>query len=123
MAKVPTRTGLIPQNPLAVIALLIGVVEAALSYPVTMLSGTNQTIFVWFMVGFPSLLMLGFYLTVWFRPGHLYSPKDYAKDETFLEGIGKLAPKSIERTSGQQIGQPAPARTIGSPPGLRSQGS
>ncbi len=81
-----------PQNPLAIIALLVGLVEAAFAYPVTKLSGVNQTIMVVFMVGFPVLLMLCLLLVMWFKPGVLYGPKDYAKDESFLQAIGRAIP-------------------------------
>src|SRR5882762_11256467 len=90
MAKSSDRGKHAPQNPLGIIALLIGIVELAFAYPVTKLQGLNQTLVIAFMVSFPFLLMLGFFLTVWFRPGHLYGPKDYTKDESFLEGIGKI---------------------------------
>ncbi len=89
MKKLTSSSGLSAQNPLAVIALLIGIVEAAFAYPVTHLSGSNQTVFVYFMVGFPVLLVLCFFITVWAKPGHLYSPKDYASPTDFLRGIGK----------------------------------
>jgi hypothetical protein len=79
-----------PLNPLAVIASLIGVVELAFAYPITKLSGSNQTILVFFMVGFPVFLVSCFFLTVWFKPGHLYSPRDYADDQSFLGGIGRM---------------------------------
>jgi hypothetical protein len=77
------------QNPLTVIAALIGVVEAAFAYPVTKLSGFNQSVFVCFMVGFPVLLLLCFFFTVWFTPGHLYGPRDYTRDDSFLRVIGR----------------------------------
>src|SRR5258708_25950991 len=89
MKKLTSSLGLSAQNLLAVIALLIGIVEAAFAYPVTHLSGSNQTVFVYFMVGFPVLLVLCFFITVWAKPGHLYSPKDYASPADFLRGIGK----------------------------------
>ncbi len=90
-----SKRGGIAQNPLAVISILIGVVEAAFSYPVTRLSGLNQTICVIFMVVFPVLLMMCFFATVWFKPGHLYAPKDYASTitttlEADTHGSGKV---------------------------------
>ena len=104
-----------PLNPLTVIGSLIGVVELAFAYPVTQLSGSNQTIVVIFMVGFPILLLLAFFLIVWFRPGHLYGPKDYSKDESFLEGIRQIPGGSPRRIEEQQtVGQTAPRIT---PPG------
>jgi hypothetical protein len=86
-----------PSNPLTVIAALIGIVELAFAYPITKLSGTNQTIFVVFMVSFPVLLMSCFFLTVWFKPGHLYAPRDYANDQSFLGGIGRVPALPVPR--------------------------
>jgi hypothetical protein len=90
MAKGDSRTRQLQRNPLTVIAALIGVVEAAFAYPVTKLTGTNQTVFVLFMVCFPVLLLLCFFITVWFRPAHLYGPSDYTQDNSFLAGIGRI---------------------------------
>lgn len=107
MAKAVIKSGGIAQNPLAVISSLIAVVEAAFSYPVTRLSGSNQTVFVTFMVGFPVLLMACFFVTVWFKPGHLYAPKDYASPTDFLRGIGKssaIPPRAAPELSGPQPG-------------------
>lgn len=98
---------MIAQNPLAVISTLIALVEAAFSYPVTKLSGQNQTIFVVFMVGFPVLLMLCFFITVWFKPGHLYAPRDYASPTDFLRGIGKGS--AIPPGATPELGIPEPS--------------
>jgi len=98
--------GVVPRNPLAVIASLIGVVEVAFAYPVTRLSGINQTIIVVFLVAFPVLLVVCFFVTVWFKPGHLYSPKDYSTDESFLVGIRKVQPTLSRRPREQFVGQP-----------------
>jgi len=95
--KRSSQAGRIAQNPLAVIASLIALVEVAFSYPVTKLSGSNQTIVVWFMVGFPTLLLLCFFATVWIKPGHLYGPKDYGGGESFLRGIGRLPAVSVRK--------------------------
>lgn len=85
--KIPHPAG----NPLAVISLFISIVEAAFVYPVTHLQGANQTVFVFFMVGFPTLFLILFFLTVWFRPGHLFGPKDYLNEQHYLESIGRAA--------------------------------
>lgn len=110
MARVPTRPGVVAQNPLAVISTLIALVEAAFAYPVTRLSGLNQTIFVLFMVAFPVLLMMCFFATVWFKPGHLYAPKDYASPADFLRGIGKgsaIPPHAEPEMGGAQPSPPS----------------
>ena len=107
----PKNIKLIPQNPLAVIAALIGVVEAAFAYPVTRLTGANQTIFVAFMVGFPFFLVFCFFLTVWFKPGHLYAPKDYSKDESFLAVIRKIPAISSSVSQEQGAWQAADPRS------------
>jgi len=87
-------------NPLAVIAALIGVVEAAFAYPVTKLAGVNQTIVILFMVIFPFVLLLTFFLIVWFKPAHLYAPKDYQVDKSFLDAIGKAQPSGALDAAG-----------------------
>ncbi len=83
-------------NPLAVTVAFMGVVECAFAYPVTKLTGSNQTIFVIFMVCFPILVLALFFLVVWCRPTHLYGPKDYSKDEHFLSALVKTSALKTE---------------------------
>lgn len=111
MAKGRTARNELAKNPLAVIASLIGVVEAAFVYPVTKLSGPNQTVFVAFMVGFPVLLMMCFFLTVWFKPGHLYSPGEYETPTDFLKGIGKVSAIPAQATLDSPGSKPARPRS------------
>ncbi len=95
----PKNRGKALGNPLAVISALIVVVELAFAYPVTQLSGSNQTLVVLFMVTFPFVLYGGFLLLVWFKPAHLYAPKDYEADKSFLDAIGKAQPSGTPAIS------------------------
>lgn len=92
-----------PRNPITIVALLIGIVEVAFAYPVTQLTGGLQAIVVTFMVSFPILLLSVFFLIVWFRPGHLYGPKDFEKDENFLKAILNFSERTPNRPEQQAI--------------------
>ena len=98
MSKRPSPGKLVPRNPLAVVALFVSAIDAIFAYPVTKLAGINQTIIIAFMVVFPSALMVFFFLTVWFRPAHLYGPGDFTKDENFLRGIRATSALPTVRT-------------------------
>lgn len=88
------------ENPLAVIASLFSIMEAAFVYPVTKLSGSNQTLFVHFMVGFPILVVVGFFLILWFKPGHLYAPGEYESSNDYLRSIGKVSAIPAQERAG-----------------------
>lgn len=99
------------RNPLAIIAGLIAIVELALAYPVTQLAGRNQDLFVDFMVGFPCLLLVGFFLILWFRPSHFYAPRDFQDDRTFLEALGKAQPARPSLAAEPGSKSPIPRRS------------
>lgn len=91
MARRQNQIRLLPENPFAVISALIGVIEIAFSYPVTRLSGSNQTIVVMFMVTFPILLLLCFFGILWFKPTHLYGPDRFRSDKAFLSSLSRFS--------------------------------
>ncbi len=109
-------------TPLAVIAALIGVVEAAFAYPVTKLSGSNQTIFVAFMVAFPFALLVGLFLMLWFRPAHLYAPKDFKADRAFLDAIGRTQPAAaVAAAPPESVGTELPRERLGASGGTQNE--
>lgn len=80
------------RNPLSVIALFVLLVEAIAT--VTLVNVANVAHIalplVWFVVGFPTLIALLFFATLWWRHQFLYSPMEYRSDESFLSAMRKL---------------------------------
>lgn len=70
-------------NPLTIIAMFAGVAEVAATVALCNVDKDIQNIFVWFVMGFPVILALGFYLTLNFNSSVLYAPSDFENEEYF----------------------------------------
>lgn len=71
-------------NPLTVIAIFAAIVEVSATAVLPFISLLSQQVFVWFLIGFPTLLVLLFFLTLNFNHQVLYAPSDYRDDSSFL---------------------------------------
>jgi hypothetical protein len=72
------------QNPLTIIAIFAGLAEIAGTVALTAVSKEVQPIFIWFVMGFPTLLVVAFFATLNFNPKVLYAPSDFRTDDNFL---------------------------------------
>ncbi|MBU4234464.1 MAG: hypothetical protein L6277_09185 [Desulfobacterales bacterium] len=71
-------------NPLTIIGIFAGIIEVAGTCILPWLVGANQDKFVWFLIGFPILLVVLFFITLNCNPKVLYAPMDYREDSSFL---------------------------------------
>lgn len=85
-----------PRNALGVISLFVGVVELAFAYPVTVLSGVTQIVFVIFMVSFPVLVLAGFFFVLLKYPENFYSPSDFQDPQAFTRLVERRDKKLDE---------------------------
>jgi hypothetical protein len=72
------------ENPLTVVAIFAALAEVASTLVLSALDKELQHIFVWFVMAFPILIVLLFFVTLNFNHRTLYAPRDYRSDETFL---------------------------------------
>ena len=68
-----------------------------------------QATFVWFLMGFPVLLVLAFFVTLNWNHKVLYAPSDYRDDSSFLRVLGSGA------TNLSELRLTAPAALASSP--------
>ncbi|MCO7517373.1 hypothetical protein NJF44_20755 [Pseudomonas guariconensis] len=61
-------------SPLTIIAIFAGIIEASALASLPFLSENSQTIYTWFLVGFPFFLTVLFFLTLNFNYRSLYQP-------------------------------------------------
>lgn len=61
-------------DPIGVIALFAGLSEASAATVLPYLDDQNRQIYIWFLIAFPSSLVLMFFLTLNFNPTALYPP-------------------------------------------------
>lgn len=74
-------------NPLTIIAIFAGITEVAAAVALRFLHQDMQNVFVWFLIGFPFVLIIAFFLTLNFNARVLYAPGDYRDDKAFLEAL------------------------------------
>lgn len=74
-------------NPLWIIFMFFSFTEVALGVVAFNTTGGVQVALTVFVIGFPLLVTIGFFVVLWARPEHLYAPKDFSDDEKFLQGL------------------------------------
>ena len=84
-------------NPLTVIGLFAGLSEAAITTVTALSNSEVQGTFIWFVIGFPVLLVLLFFYTLLKRSEVLYAPSDYKDEEHFLEAMKEMREKQREK--------------------------
>lgn len=88
------------KNPLTLIAVFAGLAEIVSIGVLPLLKDGVQYIFVWYVMLFPTLLVVVFFLTLNFNHKVLYAPGDFRTDEGFLETLkGKFT--STPNTEGE----------------------
>lgn len=82
------------RNPLGVIGLFISLIYGfanwMLGSSVSNLQTDERLIIIWFIVVFPVLILAAFCYLVVKHHGKLYAPKDYKKDESFLQTLNEF---------------------------------
>lgn len=81
-------------NPLTIIAIFAGIIEASSLAALPFLEGHSQDIYTWFLVGFPPFLTLLFFMTLNFNHKTLYSPSDFNDPQDFLNAAQPAATAS-----------------------------
>jgi hypothetical protein len=79
-------------NPLTIIAIFAALAEINATISLGLIKPELQDVFIWFIIGFPSLLVLLFFLTWNFNPKVMYAPSDFKDEKIFLDtlkGFGK----------------------------------
>jgi len=84
------------RNPLTIVAIFATLAELAGTVSPTTIDERYHIIIVCFLVVFPTLLVILFFLTLWCRPWVLYGPSDFQNEEHFLEMLTDAQRLSIE---------------------------
>lgn len=74
-------------NPLTIIAIFAALAEIAGTVSLGIVDSSLQSIFVWFVMLFPVLLVATFFLTLNFNPKVLYAPADFREDKSFIATV------------------------------------
>lgn len=74
-------------NPLTLIAVFAGLAEIAATGALPVLTGDVQGIFVWYVMLFPVLLVVSFFVTLNLNHHVLYVPSDFRDERHFMETL------------------------------------
>lgn len=93
-AKAPRQI----KNPLTLIAVFAGLAEIAATGALPVLEGGVQSTFVWFVMLFPILLVVAFFVTLNFNHRVLYAPGDFRDERHFLKTLSATFSSGAEET-------------------------
>lgn len=79
------------KNPLTIIAIFAAIVEISGTIVLPFIEKSNQMLYVWFLMVFPTLLVLLFFLTLNFNHKVLYAPSDYTNEDHFVQSLSKAS--------------------------------
>jgi hypothetical protein len=85
-------------NPLTIIAIFAALAEINATVAIKLLNPNLHYIFVWFIIGFPTLLVVLFFVTLNYNTKAMYSPSDYREDKSFIDslyGLNKVESISV----------------------------
>lgn len=72
-------------NPISVIIIFAGLSEASATSVLPHLDADTRQIYIWFLIAFPSALVLMFFLTLNFNHKALYGPGVFSNKEHFFD--------------------------------------
>jgi len=78
------KVGLI-KNPLTIIAIFAGIAEVSGTIVLPFIAQSNQSLFIYFLILFPSILVLLFFITLNFNNKVLYAPSDYQDETNYIK--------------------------------------
>ncbi|MBK8611843.1 MAG: hypothetical protein IPL84_18415 [Chitinophagaceae bacterium] len=77
------KIGLI-KNPLTIIAIFAGIAEVSGTIVLPFIASDNQQLFIYFLIFFPSILVILFFITLNFNNKVLYAPSDYKDEQNYI---------------------------------------
>ena len=87
------------KNPLTVIAIFAAIAEISGTTVLPFIAAEYQGTYIWFLMLFPALLVILFFLTLNFNHRVLYAPSDYKDEKHFF---GKASPEEIKQKVEQE---------------------
>ena len=91
------------KNPLTVIAIFAGIAEISGTIVLPLISPSVQSIYVWFLMLFPSILVILFFATLNYNPTALYSPSDYRDENNFVNSVRRATPEEVSKKLRQEV--------------------
>jgi DNA-binding MarR family transcriptional regulator len=84
-------------NPLTIIAIFAALAEIATTIALVAVAPAIQEVFVWFVMAFPTLIVLLFFATLNWNSKVLYAPSDFKNEENYMHTIaGKIVKRNLD---------------------------
>ena len=80
------------RNPLTIIAIFAAIAEISGTAVLPFITDGNQGTYVWFLMIFPLLLIVLFFVTLNFNHKVLYAPSDFKNEENFFKSLSNASP-------------------------------
>jgi hypothetical protein len=103
------------KNPLTIIAIFAAIAEISGTVVLPFISESNQGTYIWFLMLFPLLLVVLFFLTLNFNHKVLYAPSDFKDEENFFKSFKPASPTERDeklreqaREVAEEVADPAP---------------
>ncbi|WP_299781248.1 hypothetical protein [uncultured Formosa sp.] len=82
-------------SPLTIIAIFAALAEVNATIAIGLINENLHYIFIWFVIGFPTLLVILFFITLNYNTKVMYSPSDFREDKNFIDSLyGQQSEKS-----------------------------
>ncbi|MBY5696203.1 hypothetical protein [Rhizobium leguminosarum] len=92
------------KNPLSVVAIFAGLAEVSGTLILPHLETSIQSVYVWFLMLFPTLLIALFFSTLNWNHTALYAPSDYRNEDHFAR-LAKASPDAIAAKTEAEVGE------------------
>lgn len=80
------------RNPLTIIAIFAAIAEISGTMVLPFISDGNQGTYIWFLMIFPLLLVVLFFITLNFNHKVLYAPSDFKNEDNFFKSFQAASP-------------------------------
>jgi hypothetical protein len=91
------------KNPLTIIAIFAAIAEISGTVVLPFISQSNQGTYIWFLMIFPLLLIIFFFLTLNFNHNVLYAPSDFKDEENFFKSFKPASPTERDEKLREQV--------------------
>lgn len=111
------------KNPLTVISRFAAIAEISGTVVLPFIAPENQQTFIWFLMLFPALLVIAFFLTLNFNHKKLYAPSDYKDEKNFMDYLGIATPDETEEKLKGELKEDLEPDSAADRSGLTTSGS
>lgn len=84
-----SKLRILANSPLGIISIFASLAESFGLYTISQLTPDDQSVFIWFLMGFPTLLVILFFWTLNNNSASLYAPSDYRNEGNYLKALDK----------------------------------